>query len=520
MGSKRLIVPYILDDDSRDEPFTKDLELASIISLAEARKGTKPLEATIKVRYPLLIKKFEGGSILIDLLGLHQTKLKRNMVPDIKHFVKKLEAVCEEPKMYLDELKGLSGYFGDYSQHETINIGALVNPGKEDELKEFIEQMVDLVPESEPEIFDPLLNKEEINDIVRSIREFRRIILEDQKQLQEARKGLRDTLDIASKVIKEEIQNSKDSGDRKVTLLKESLKKKELKLRKKLDQDIEKIKKRYQKEMRPLKDERTKRRRKVTRTKNRIKTLKKERDNKKLREARNTLGDLEKKFSEIDNVVKILDSDINNKIRVLRTQFNNDLDAEKKKIKETQKETQNKIKEFQSLDKALNEEAKKRRKEIDALIRKKEGRIRSIDNYRIDLNIGDIEINIPFYAYQFGGKKYDYYPPVEVIGSVGLFTRFRRMLADGLEKKINTLIKPQECGARIFIEKLVREFGRKTPVGKTYSEHVVGLNLLRKKESLHLMMIGLTKMRRGGWISNDEYIRLQERLVGQLSLAS
>ncbi|MBC8223142.1 hypothetical protein H8E65_01025, partial [Candidatus Bathyarchaeota archaeon] len=39
MSSKRLTVPYVLDDGSRGQPFTKELELASLFIVGDSRSA-------------------------------------------------------------------------------------------------------------------------------------------------------------------------------------------------------------------------------------------------------------------------------------------------------------------------------------------------------------------------------------------------------------------------------------------------------------------------------------------------
>ncbi|MGD2142133.1 MAG: hypothetical protein PVH79_01480 [Candidatus Bathyarchaeota archaeon] len=520
MVPSKLIIPYALENGGREQPFTEDLELASILTMAEARRRGKPLEATVQARYPLLLKKFEKGSIIIDLLGLNTTKLRHNIIPDVDNFVESLEKVCEAPRVYLEELKRFTDHFKDYPEYKTIEIGCLVKPEKDNELKALVDKMVEFNAEKGPEIFEPVLSDEEIKGIFDSYKELRRAVSRDQKTLQKAKIGLRDSLDIARKVIKEEAQNVRDSSDKIQARLKNDIKKKTSRLKKQLDRDVARIKKKYRRETRPLRDERTKSRRKLNRVRKRIERLEsKGEPRKKIKSEQKALKGLENKFTELDEAVSNLDDRMKAEVKALRERYKTDVDLEKEKLKEEQKSSRKRIKELDSLDKELRSEADIIRKQIDSLIRKKRYRYRSLGKYRIDLDVGDTEINIPFYLYQFGGRQFDYYPPVEVVGTPGLLSRFRRMLADSLESKINTLIRPQRGVVDRYLEKAVGALRKKTPVREAYREKLESLNLFCRKGSIGKMMLGLTKMRRSGWISDDEYIRLQEILVERFSSA-
>ncbi len=91
MNSKRLTVPYVLDDGSRGQPFTKELELASLYIVGDSRRGTGVLEAASFATYPLLFKRYDGGSVMVDLLGLHKVNLRYDLIPDVKPFIKAVD---------------------------------------------------------------------------------------------------------------------------------------------------------------------------------------------------------------------------------------------------------------------------------------------------------------------------------------------------------------------------------------------------------------------------------------------
>ena len=107
---------------------------------------------------------------------------------------------------------------------------------------------------------------------------------------------------------------------------------------------------------------------------------------------------------------------------------------------------------------------------------------------------------------------------MEIASSAGLFSRFRRMLADSPESKVNMLIRRRGLFTEKFLEKAVKSLGRDNPVGIMYREQVEKLNLFRSRKAVDLMMTGLVKMRRQGWISDGEYIKLQETIIDQLGL--
>jgi hypothetical protein len=82
------------------------------------------------------------------------------------------------------------------------------------------------------------------------------------------------------------------------------------------------------------------------------------------------------------------------------------------------------------------------------------------------------------------------------------------------------LIRPMGGFSDGFMERAVRSLGRDTPVGRAYRQEAERLNLFRSREAVDQIMLGLTRLRRGGWISDGDYIRLQEAIVDQIGSIS
>ncbi len=226
---------------------------------------------------------------------------------------------------------------------------------------------------------------------------------------------------------------------------------------------------------------------------------------------------MEKRLKEIDAAVKSLEKSRDDEIKRLKDEFRSQLKGDEDRIKEEEDKKRTQLKEKNDLLEAINKEAKAISGQIDALNRKKRNRLRSLLRYKMELEVDEAELNIPFYVFQYSGKKFDFYPPVEATSSPGLFSRFRRMLADSPESKVNMLIKPRGLFTEKYLEKAVKSLSRDTPVGRMYRKEAERLNVFRSRQSVDLMMTGLVRMRRQGWISDSEYIRFQEAIVDKLS---
>jgi hypothetical protein len=521
MGSKRLTIPYVLDDGSRGQPFTRELELASLYIVGDSRRGAETLEATSFATYPLLLSQYDGGSVMIDLLGLHKISLTYDLIPDVDTFIKAVDKASVEPENYLKTLKGLSNHFKGFIGQETRTFNGLVaQPPNIGDIKSVLERRKGPETAVNPDIFNPVLKDADVKKVLTSLKKLKKTLEEDQKTLEKTKKDYRESLDTTRKVLTEETLNVKDSSAKVQARLKDSLEKKRGRLKIKLDRDAARVKSSYKRQTGPLREERTKRKRKLTRAEKRVDRLKSTNEPQKFNAEKKSLREFKKKFDDLDKAVKSLDGKRDAEIKALRALFEAELRIDEEKLEEERARTRGRLEVIQSLEAGIRAEAKAITGQIDVLIRKKRAKCKSLDKYKVELKEGNLEISIPFYVFRFGKKRFDFYPPVEVVGSPGLFSRFRRMLADGLEEKVNMLIRPQGGFSDQFLERAVKSLGKDNPLGRAYSHEAERLNLFRSRRALDQMMQGLLRLRRGGWINDNDYIRLQEALVGLIGAIS
>lgn len=519
MVSAKLTIPYISLDEKRDQSYSDDLKLASLYILADAHRRSDTLSATIFANYPFRLVKFDGDTLLIDLLGLNKTRIKYNYIPEIDSFKDVLEKACETPGTFLTTIKSKTSHFKEFSGEETINLEGLIsNLNNPDNLKEILENSIDFESEDGPKLFEAILNVKDIEKLLNSLNSFVKKLKEDQKILETAKRSLADSLDIVEKVLKEETQNIKDSSNKVQARLKASLKKREIRLKKILDRDVARIRAQYKKQTAPLREDRAKRKRRLNRIERKMERFRAQGDTNAMKAERGTLLEVKKKFEDMEKAIKNLEKQKDGEIKQARDLYRSELKVDQDRIREEEERKKAQLKEKDDLLKSINGQVKVISGQIDGLKRKKGNKLRTISRFKMDFKTEDLELFIPFYIFQYGSKKFHYHPPVEIADSAGLFSRFRRMLADNPESKVNMLIKPRDMFTEKFLEKVVKSLGRDTQVGRMYRKELDKLNIFRDRQAVDLMMTGLVKMRRRGWINDSEYILLQEALVDQLGL--
>lgn len=514
-------IPYASVEGSREQPFTEDLQLASLYILADARRGTEPLSAMSFIHYPLQFRRGQKGILMIDMLGLNQTTFKFNVIPAVNGFIKALDTTSEDPDAFLKALRSRTAHFKAFSRKRTVIFKGLLSHSKNlDEVKDMLEKTIEFNQGDKHNVFDPVLKEKDINAVFNSLISLREDITEDEKSLNRARQSLMDALGITKKVLKEEIQNIKGDSSKIKASMKRTLKKKRDRLKKRLNRDIAKLREIYRKQARPLREERTKHRRRLTRLEKRVEELRLKGDLKAVEARKSVLDEVLIKFEKMDNAVRELEAQRDSEVQEARVQYKAMLKVEEDKIKAEDERVNKEVQEKLDLESLIEAEARGIAGQINALIRRKRNRLNSLSRVCLDLEVEDMELYIPFYIFQYGEKRYDFYPPMVVAGSGGLFSRFRRMLADNVESKLSMLIRPRGGFTEKYLAKAVKSLRKNTALTKKYRQEAENMNLFRSLGALDKIMKGMVKMRREGWISDSEYIRLQDALIDQLSLVS
>lgn len=520
MVPKRKTVPYATVDETRDRPFTRDLQFASLFVLAQARRKGEPFSAMTRVYYPLHIHSWEGGVLLIDLLGLNYTSIGYRFIPDVDEFERILDAASDDPDAFQDALKKKGASFDKFAGQKTVKIkGLITQRGKSEELHEFLGGICDFEPVDEPAVFKPVLNRGDIESIIDSIHSLRDDVNGDLKSLEQAKRSLMRGLDSVRKAMREEIQNIWDRSAEVKAQMRKAFEETKGRRRKALELDLKKIRKTYGGKADPIRRERTSLKSRLARRRSKLDLLKAAKDESAVEALSREIEELDAKFNEADSAIKSLEAWRNAEVAKARAQYRADITSEEDKIREETARSRDEAQKRRKDISELEAEAKSVATRIDKLIRSKKLKLRSLSRLRFDMEVETADLFIPFYIFQYG-EKFEFYPPVVASGARGFISRFKRILAENLQSKMSQLIKPRSAFVEKYLAKGVRALSRDRSLATMYQQQGDRLNLLRSHEAVDKIMIGLVKIRREGWISDGEYIRLQETIVENLGLIS
>jgi len=110
----RVTIPFLKTDENANRPFTDAQKLASIYIKGETMKGRSSLESFLLAYYPLQLRKWGEGTLLIDLLGVNQVSIKVKQIPDLDLYRRELDGASIHPDEFLKLLRRRKNFFKDF----------------------------------------------------------------------------------------------------------------------------------------------------------------------------------------------------------------------------------------------------------------------------------------------------------------------------------------------------------------------------------------------------------------------
>lgn len=517
MSLPRVTIPFLKTEENANRSFTDAQKIASIYIKGETMKGRSSFDSFLLAYYPLQLRNWGEGTILIDLLGVNQVSIKVKQIPDLALYRRELDGASINPDEFLKLLRRRNNFFKDFSGDKTHTIKGLLHPPPLEELKAVKDKTVGFTQAPAHFLFNPMLKESDVRSILSNLDIIKRDLSNDIEQLEKIQKYLYESLDIITKVVSEETANIRDSGVKIKAKMQRDLKKKREMLKKKLDKDTTKFKTQLTRKTRVLKEERNKEKRKITRLSNRHARLKSKGEKSKADEVNKELRGHKERHKELDKAIKALESETAQEIQVVKNAFNREIKSEEAKIKSEDTKTRKDLDNQKKLLVSITTESKNVTKQINSLIKRKNTRLDSLNNFLIADKQPESEIYIPFYVFRNSKNNFTHLPPVEVAMARGFFSTFRRILADSLESKIDTLITPQENFTDAYLETALKSMDKTSPLKQTYLHEENQHNVFHSRSSMDSIMKGLVELRHRTIISDTEYIRLQIDLVGRLN---
>ena len=529
---KRFVLPFAVPARDREKAFTKRMEMAAVLCLAEMdrRKGTgfilrkkKPEELVFiaETCYPMWLVPWRGRSLLFDGIGAMTYTLPYDVLPDAKVFVNNAQGSAVTREAYSAFLSDNLNYFqGFTSTEEKIIEGLITSP---DLIQDFVSYLPEAKAIKKPVIdkalLSPVIDEITLSSFIQGFINLRATLKEDIKNLVESMKILSTTTKMHIRANHEKVGEIQKEFDEKIALLKPSIMWKIRQNQKKYDRKITGASKKFERQLHRLYRERVKLEKnmqsttaKTERCEAEIRASKLNKDVAGEQQWRQDAESCRKKLSTLERMVKEIDKKIENvnaakKQEIFKIRSECDVQSEEtmKPLRNLEASRDGKIRMIQQETKSLEDSTSMMIDQIDKLVQLKRIALDKLDGRGIPerrRKYGLVYIPIYLVCYQKESKKrYALYPP-SIASSMGITTKFRGVLG---ATKIKSLLQPRSKPATNLLNQLLTVIEQNPVFEKELSDAGIRANILRTKTSRESIKKGLKELRAEGWISEDEF---------------
>ncbi len=526
----RLILPFATCAADRLKDFTKDMEMAAILYLAESnrrkgegyilKKADEKLVFVTEACYPIWLIPHDGATLVFDGLGLASHSFSYDAVPDVEIFNKNIGENRKAAEDYTVTLEGNADFFGNFGGREEKTVeGLIAAPELLNDFMTYISQMKETEKPFTKHAFLTLTTDDyEIQVSVEELSNLRKRTSKDIQNIDASLKLLKTTTAANVKAIRKQIRRIQGTYDRQIEKIKPKVARKILQIQGLYRRRIAKSSRRFnrrlqsfhknrvrlQKTLRHLRSEakqcearmQSSRRRKRKRVATQW-SLRLERIRKKLPNLKRQIEGVIKKTQEIEASQKLLfarqKAECAARIEAVDKVFR-ELQASKEVAITAKRQELEAIKTNTfGIANQMNEMSKAKKmtlKEFEAITMPRRERESEL-------------VYVPFYLvrYEAEGKgRYMVYPP-SLVSDMGTLTRMKGALG---AVKMKALLKSRSEAMTTFLNRFVTFLEENPVLEKEVTEAGIQNSVLLTKQLRIGVKKGLEELQNENWISKDE----------------
>ena len=527
---KRFILPFSKIDMNRFTQFTKEIEMAVVLFLAEynrskgesqlLRKTDEKIVFIAEACYPIWLVPYGTATLVFDGLGLTSHVLSYYSSQDIEIFNKDIKRNQKTTEAFTAALFRNVDYFNNFQDAEETTIEGMVATR---DLKEAIGDYLPLMKELKKSsttkvVLKPTIGKNETREGVKQLTILRGKIENDVKNIEACMKLLNTTTTRRVNAIKEEIKKIRKKHSVRLKKTKQTSAKRIQEIQCQYNRKIARTSKKFKKRLLQLNKKRVKLRKASNNVKKEVercetKLKRSKRNNRKRIERQWTLKlkRLKKKLSTLRKQIK------GNSKRVRETENAQKHEIAKQRIKCCTHIASANMK-FRNLQGSEQAEIIMKRQEIVTIEHVSRYITKTMQDtaQKIKLYMAQFDritlparkhhgklVYIPFYLirYEKGERKrYDLYPP-SITGDIGLLTKMKGTLVSA---KAKAILRPRSEAIAAFLDKLPMLFEKEPMLEKTVTEEGIRNSILLQKNLRTDVNKGLKELKNGKWISQNE----------------
>ena len=535
MSSSSLTLPYVVEDEDRRKPFTREMEAAAVLCLAEAKRkkpgilGAPPekLSFISKLRYPLWAVPWENECIIVDGLGILSHTIAYMKPPDVKLFVEDLKRSKTARELFRSALKSHTKTFEDFVETTQVSMNAIVaNNEMLSTISRYIEQGLILKKGATEPVTSIPLKLDEKAAMERAENLFNRwkLIQSEIRGLQYAINVLDEENKLHEQKVVSEIEQIQKTFEDKISRVKSEVEKKVEQLTAERNAKIKGIFDVSERELKVALKERAKHEQKLEKLERDKHVYQKRKQIRKRRrnEAGVTYWDhkikvCKNKISEVKGKIKVLSLFIERirkqgelGVKKLNESYQRMIVRERKRISDLESLRDSQIEMTKKEVEELVSEASSIINLIGQLIEQKELHASQLKEITILWRPEGVTlINVPFYVFRYETdekSRYHVHPPVVAMGYEGIIKKIQKTIwSFSLESRIKLLLRSrsralEEMFTSIFAERVRKD---KT-LGRVVYEMGSFNNLLSVKDFGEALAKGMKELKVEGWINREE----------------
>lgn len=536
--SKQFILPFSVLSESRKEPFTPDLEVAAVFSLAEISRAKgggffskRPEEKMLfiaKIGYPLWLFPWFETTLIFDGLNRSKYTLPYAVVPDAKAFMENLKGGSKTRETYHAFLTDQTNYFQTPATEKRILINGLMRE------PEFLSAFSSYVTkataiEVQPTSFSlisPTLDKSTIASTMQELEHFSSSFKKDVKSLNQCMKFINEATQHYIKTLRSKAKAIKEEFDIKINAQEELINPKVNGLKEEYQHQVIQSKKSLDKKRLPLQKT------KVKLEKSKAQTLKKierckleaktcaEKDNyigedkwkERANRTKKELSEIEDQLKKAEKALEDLEERKSLEIFNLRTELENKTKEARQPLLDLESSRDAEIMLCDQEIEQLEQQTKVMLDQVGRTVKLREVNIENFAKLGVKRDsalTGIALFYVPFYVacYEVDSKKrYMFLPPSEV-NAYGISAKLKSAL--GRAKIKHLLVSRFE-----LIDSLVDTLQVLTQQSAVFETEIremgVRKNMLNNGSTRESIRKGLEYITQEGWISEKEHQALSQ----------
>ncbi len=525
----KLVLPFATSSGSGIRGFTKDMEMAAVLYLAESnrkkgeghilKKSDEKLVFLAEGHYPIWSVPWNGGTLLFDGLGIAAHTLYHDKSPDLGAFKKDIES-ARTSEAYSAVLSQNADYFKRFvgEEEETIE-GLISSPDFMRDFSAYLPEAKEIErPTSSKAFLPPIINKSEISASVAKLSNAKARIAQDVENTNATMRTLNTTTRENVKAIRAEIKQTRKGSDRKIRKVRRSVTQRTRRIRAKYNKRIATISRRFQKQLGLLHKDRARYEKtwrhlkaEINRCEAKLKSRRRRKNKRaetlwthRLRRLKKKLPVFEKSIREVDKKVARLESARNSEISQQRLKCESLIEQAMKPLMELEASREANIRMKQQEIASLGDTTSLITEQMNELAKSKRTALNKFDAIAVRRRRKNHAlVYMPFYFARYekeDKKRYVIYPP-STVSNMGILTKMKGAMGS---PRMKNLLQPRSKAVSLFLSQIVTLIEKDSMFEKEVTETGIQNSILRHKKLRIGAKRGLKQLKDENWLSKDE----------------